>query len=93
MDNENLIPILQTLRDNKAKDNNTIDLDAYVRGLLDAQKVLYTEKQVENAIDLARRLKEGSNYFDVENILGSGDGTYGISIAFSEKEIIKNIKK
>lgn len=52
---------------------------------------LFTVDDLRKAIDMARTLKEGSNEFEVENILGSSDGTYGIKQKYSENQIIESL--
>lgn len=62
-----------------------------------AQQELYTKEQLEEAIELARILKEEKrnkiSKFEIENILGSSDGTYGIEIAYSKKQIFKKLEQ
>lgn len=70
----------------------------YKHGFIDGhtkakEKYKYTEEDMRKAIEMARTLVEGKNEFDVENILGSSDGTYGIKQKYSEKEIIQSISQ
>lgn len=52
----------------------------------------YTQKDIEKAIDLARTLQyDQQTEVDVESILGSSDGTYGIRQKYTEKQIIKQL--
>lgn len=52
-------------------------------------KDTYTLADVKKAIEMARMLEDGKNEFEVENILGSSDGTYGIEVKYTISEIIK----
>jgi len=51
----------------------------------------WTDDDIRKTIELARTLQEGKNEFEVENILGSSDGTYGVKQKYTEKEILKQI--
>lgn len=73
-------------------DYDTFEL-GFIQGYKQAQQTLFTEEQVVKAIEKARTLVEGNNEFDVENILGSSDGTYGIKQKYSENEIIQSLKQ
>jgi len=52
---------------------------------------IYTLSDIKKAIEMARTLTDGRNEFEVENILGSSDGTYGIKIKYTLSEIIKSL--
>ena len=63
---ENLQKIVNSLIDKKAKENNTIDLNAYAVGALDAlEKSKYTE--------MLEKLKEGIEILDVKCTKGCSD--------------------
>ena len=68
---------------------NCGEIKELVRQGYKANQAKYTEEDIENAIELARELIDGKNSFEVENILGSSDGTYGIEIKYTFKQIIQ----
>ena len=65
----------------------------FIKGYNKAKETLYTEEQVRKAIDMARTLVDSKCEFDVESILGSSDGTYGIKEKYTEDKIIQLLKQ
>lgn len=53
---------------------------------------IYTLSDIKKAIEMARALTDGKNQFEIENILGSSDGTCGIEIKYTLSEIIKSLQ-
>ena len=57
----------------------------------------YSEEDIEKVIEMARTLVEETrgvkNEFDIETILGSSDGTYGVSIKYTDKQILQSLQK
>jgi hypothetical protein len=65
----------------------------FIKGYNKAKETFYTEEQVRKAIDMARTLIDSKCEFDVESILGSSDGTYGIKEKYTEDKIIQLLKQ
>ena len=57
------------------------------------QKFILNTNDILEIITMSRTLLDGKNEFEIENILGSSDGTYGIEEKYSEKQIIKYLDK
>jgi hypothetical protein len=53
----------------------------------------WTDNDVKKAIEMARTLVDNKQEFEVENILGSSDGTYGIEIKYTPKQILQTLEK
>ena len=80
------------------EDEHLIELQtaAYLEGFeaykeIVKDKFVITKDEVSKIIEMARTLIEGNNEFEVENILGSSDGTYGIRQKYCEEEIIQSL--
>jgi hypothetical protein len=67
--------------------------DGFIKGYQESEKELPTWDDVRKAIELARTLIDDKCEFEVENILGSSDNTYGIKEKYSQEEIVQQIKK
>jgi hypothetical protein len=73
---------------------NISDNESFIKGYYKAkEKYKYTEEDIRRAIEMARTLVDGKNEFDVENILGSSDGTYGIKEKYTEQQIIQSLNQ
>lgn len=57
------------------------------------EKYKYTEEDLRKAIEMARTLVDGKHEFEVENILGSSDDTYGIKQKYTEEKIIQSLQQ
>lgn len=55
-------------------------------------KETYTLADIKKAIEMARTLTDGKYEFEVLNILGSSDGTYGIELKYTVTQIIKSLQ-
>ena len=67
--------------------------EGFINGYNKAKETFYTEEQARKAIDMARTLVDSKCEFDVESILGSSDGTYGIKEKYTEDKIIQLLKQ
>lgn len=72
-------------------------INGYKKGFQKAQELLsdrrFTLTDVEKAIQMSRTLIDGKSEFEVEDILGSADGTYGVKVKYPEKQIIQSISQ
>lgn len=85
---------IDSIRGSNPYDLNSDLKRGFIRGYNKAkEKYKYTEEDIRKAIEMARTLVEGKNEFDVENILGSSDGTYGIKEKYSETKIIQSFSQ
>jgi hypothetical protein len=57
------------------------------------EKYKYTDEDLRRAIEMARTLVDGKYEIEVENILGSSDGTYGIKQKYTEDKIIQSLQQ
>lgn len=72
--------------------NNDLALGGFIRGYKAAQsKQSFSLEDIKKAIEMAKTLVDGKQEFEIENILGSSDGTYGISEKYTEEEIIQSL--
>jgi len=72
------------------KDNHYSFCGGFIEGYKAAQSdKRFSLEDVKKAIQMAKTLVEGKQEFEIENILGSSDGTYGISEKYTEEEIIQ----
>lgn len=69
----------------------------FVHGFQKAVELLsdrrFTLTDVEKAIQMSRTLIDGKSEFEVEDILGSADGTYGVKVKYLEKQIIQSLSQ